>query len=154
MEVYRISRSEYSKKLSSSGVANRWNFNDQHVIYTGCTRSLSTFELVVHRNAIKHKVGYKVLIIAIPDDESYYKEINIRDLPIHWRGLGAYSALQQKGSDWYESQESLILKVPSAVIPSEYNFIINMEHPDFKKKVFHLRNENYFWNARLLKPSQ
>jgi len=150
MEVFRISQKKHSKELTSSGVANRWNFKDQKVIYTGSTRSLSTLELIVHKNAIKPRLEYKVMIISIADKDSLYKEISSKDLPTNWRKLEAYYKLQKKGSEWYEKQESLILKVPSAVIPLEYNYIINLEHPDFKKNVVHIRNENYFWDSRLV----
>lgn len=150
MEVFRISRKKYSKELISSGEPNRWNFRDQKVIYTGSSRSLSTLELIVHKNAVKPKIEYSVMIISIADKDSLYKHINSKDLPSNWRKLEAYFELQKRGSNWYENQESLILKVPSAVIPLEYNYIINTEHPDFEKNVLHIRNEKYFWDSRLL----
>lgn len=150
MEVFRISRKKHSKKITSSGAANRWNFKDQKVIYTGSTRSLSTLELIVHKNAIQPRIEYEVMIISIADNDSLYKQISSKDLPNNWRKLEAYVELQKKGSEWYKNQESLILKVPSAVIPLEYNYIINIEHPDFKKNIVHFRNENYFWDTRLV----
>jgi RES domain-containing protein len=58
--------------------------------------------------------------------------------------------LQRLGSEWITSQESLVLKVPSAVVPYEYNFIINTEHPEFSSKVKLVRTEEYFWDSRLL----
>ncbi len=58
--------------------------------------------------------------------------------------------LQKIGSDWINSLETLMLKVPSAVIPYEYNFIINTEHPAFNNKVHLARTEEYFWDSRLL----
>ncbi|MCH8318569.1 MAG: RES domain-containing protein [Bacteroidetes bacterium] len=63
MEVFRISRDKYTQQLTSSGTANRWNFNNQYVLYTGSSRSLSTLELVVHRSAIEPTFTYKVLSV-------------------------------------------------------------------------------------------
>jgi RES domain-containing protein len=60
------------------------------------------------------------------------------------------SKLQKIGSDWIAGQQSLVLKVPSAVIPFEYNYIINTEHPKFLSKVKLVRTEAYFWDSRLL----
>ena len=37
------------------------------------------------------------------------------------------------GDDWYYRQESLILQVPSVIIPDEVNYIINVQHKNFKK---------------------
>jgi len=149
MEVFRISKAEYADKLSSSGSANRWNKNGQNVIYTGSSRSLSTLELVVHRGSIVPKIKYKVMVISISGD-SVISEILISNLPKEWRMLSNYPHLQSIGSDWYEKQESLILKVPSAIIPEEYNYIINTEHPDFLKNIKLIRKEDYFWDERLL----
>ena len=149
MEVFRISRELYSTKLTSSGSANRWNFDRQNVIYTGSSRSLSTLELIVHSGAVKPKLKYKVMVISLADYDKLYKQVLIKDLPINWRELSAYSKLQKLGSDWYSSQESLILKVPSAVMPMEYNYVINTKHPDFSKHVSLVRTENYFWDKRI-----
>lgn len=149
METFRISSKKYSSKLSSSGKANRWNKDGESVIYTGSSRSLSTLELVVHRNEISPKNEFSVMVISISDDENLVDQIKIKDLPKNWRSRKAYSALQQIGSEWYSSKRTLVLKIPSAVITNEFNYIINTKHPDFSKKVKLVRNEDYFWDKRL-----
>jgi RES domain-containing protein len=53
------------------------------------------------------------------------------------------------GSEWYKSKRSLILKVPSAVIPKEFNYVINTMHSVFEEKVKLVRNEDYFFDGRL-----
>lgn len=151
MEVFRISTAKRAKSLSASGAENRWNVDGQYVIYTGSSRSLSSLELVVHSNAIRPKVDYKVMIIHLDDHSHLYHEIKVANLPPNWRLRAAYSALQAIGADWYINKTSLILKVPSAVIPIEYNFVINLEHPDFKNHVRLIAVEDYFWDERILK---
>ncbi len=150
MEVYRIAKESFSKKLVASGLANRWNKNDQHVIYTGSSRSLATLELVVHRNNIMPAFAYRVMIISVADEEELITTIQQKNLPENWRSIIAYPQLQQIGSDWCKSKQSLILKVPSAIISQEYNFVINTKHPDFLEKVTLVRTENYFWDERLV----
>lgn len=150
MEVFRISSEVYSRTLSCSGSANRWNLKGQNVLYTGSSRSLSSLELIVHKGAVKPTLPYKVMVISIADDDYLTKQIQIKSLPTNWRSFAAYSVLQNIGSEWYNTQESLILKVPSAVIPVEYNYMINTEHPDFRGKVSLVRTEDYFWDSRLL----
>lgn len=150
MEVFRISKSDYANKLISSGSANRWNYQGLNVIYTGSSRSLSTLELIVHKGSVIPKTEYKVTVIHVADNDNLFKQILISNLPEEWRNLASYSKLQKIGSDWYEKQETLILKVPSAVIPKEYNYVINMDHPDFIKNVQLIRSEEYFWDTRLL----
>ncbi|HLP53705.1 MAG TPA: RES family NAD+ phosphorylase [Fluviicola sp.] len=150
MELFRISSREYATELKASGAANRWNKKGEYVIYTGGSRSLSTLESVVHRNYIRPDIPYKVMIISVPDSDRLVKTLKTTDLPLNWRQFEAYSKLQEIGSDWITRRETLILKVPSAVIPQEYNYIINTEHPDFKKNVKLVQTEDYFWDERLL----
>jgi RES domain-containing protein len=150
MELFRISAAEYSTELTSSGAANRWNKKGEYVIYTGGSRSLSTLESVVHRSFIQPDITYKVMILSVTDSDRLIKTIGTSDLPKNWRQFEAYSKLQEIGSAWITSKETLILKVPSVVIPQEYNYVINAEHPDFKANVLLVRTENYFWDERLL----
>ncbi len=150
MEVFRICHEKYANRLTPSGSANRWNFQGQNVIYTGSSRSLSTLELVVHRNAIVPTFLYKVMVISIADEDRLIKQVRLSELPLDWRLLNAYSKLQRMGSEWYHRQETLMLKVPSAVVSQEYNYVINTEHPDFVSKVQLVRTEDYFWDNRLL----
>jgi len=149
MEVFRISAEKYATQLTSSGSANRWNKRKQFVIYTGSSRSLSSLELVVHRASIQPTIAYKVMIIYIPDDEALYQQIARKDLPQNWRSISAYPYLQEIGSTWYEEKQSLILKIPSAIIPQEYNYIINTTHPDFNTTIQLIDVEDYFWDSRL-----
>jgi RES domain-containing protein len=150
MEVFRIAKEIYASELLASGSANRWNLKGQQVIYTGSSRSLSTLELIVHKGVVVPAERYKVMVISIADDDYLQQQIHKKDLPPDWRTLGAYSTLQKLGSEWIKSQESLVLKVPSAVVPYEYNFIINTEHLEFSSKVKLVRTEEYFWDSRLL----
>ncbi len=149
MEVFRISSAKYAKTLSTSGAANRWNKFGQHVIYCSSSRSLASIELVVHRASIQPLGKYKVMVLHLPDSPKHYEEFQIKQLPKNWRSLGAYADLQKLGSKWYEEKKSLILKIPSVVVPQEYNYIINTSHKDFKPKIKLVTTEPYFWDTRL-----
>ncbi|MBC7391253.1 MAG: RES family NAD+ phosphorylase [Opitutaceae bacterium] len=150
MEVFRISLEKYALKLMASGAAARWNQERQLVLYTGSSRSLASLELVVHRSSILTNIPYLVMVISISDDRKLYTEIKEADLPENWRFVTSYSKLQSIGADWYNKKSSLILKVPSALIPQESNYIINTEHQDFNEQnVLLTRKENFFWDERL-----
>ena len=151
MELFRISTAKRARSLSASGKENRWNKSGQFVIYAGTSRSLSTLELIVHSNKIEPAVPFKVMIIAIPDDDRLIKAVSIDELPANWRSVSAYGSLQNLGSLWYENNESLFLKVPSAVIPPEFSYLINIKHPDYNDtNVKLVKTEKYFWDERLL----
>ncbi len=148
MMVFKICQEKYSKKLSASGAANRWNKRDEFVIYTGHSISLSTLELVAHRSGIVVSKPYKLLEIELQPEDIL--ELDIKKLPANWQSISAYSHLQEIGSEWYHSEKSLILKVPSAIIPQESNYIINTRHTDFLAKVKLIKTTNFEWDKRLL----
>lgn len=149
MEVFKICHDKYSNALTASGASNRWNKKDEFVIYTASSRSLSTLELIVHRSAINIAHPYKLLEISIKD-KTLIKEIKIADLPGNWRTLEAYVELQEIGSRWYNSFETLVLKVPSVIISQEFNYVINSKHPLFKKNIILKNKEDFKWDKRLL----
>src|SRR3954471_18783777 len=109
MEVFRISRERYSKKLTSLGSANRWNVKGQQVIYAGSSRSLASLELIVHKVVIIPSESYRVMVISIADDDYLLKQIQLKDLPSNWRPFAAYAELQKIRSTWINSLESLVL---------------------------------------------
>lgn len=152
MLVYNIRKAQYAEQLTASGFANRWNKNNEYVIYAGSSISLSTLELVVHRAAIQVENDYKLLTIALNMDEYDVQTIDVRNLPKNWRSILAYPILQKIGSTWYQKKEKLLLKVPSAVVPQEFNFLINTQHPDFVSKVRIDSLQNFLWDDRLCYP--
>jgi RES domain-containing protein len=54
-------------------------------------------------------------------------------LPDHWQQEPPPASLQAVGDRWLASMESVILAVPSVIIPAEQNLLMNPRHPDFKK---------------------
>src|SRR5680860_1809308 len=113
MELFRISTEEYAYQLNSSGRPNRWNKKGEFVIYAGGSRSLVTLEMIVHRESIKPELNYKVMTLSVPDSDKLFKSLNTNKLPQNWRQVRAYSTLQEIGSVWNKSGDTLIFKVPS-----------------------------------------
>lgn len=149
MLVFRLSKAKYSKKLTASGVANRWNQEGQFVLYTGSTRAITTLEQLVHLAGVIPSIEYKMIVIELLDVEDSIKEIKLSELEKDWRNLSEYHKQQIIGSEWYDKKEEMILKIPSAVIPKEFNYVLNTSHPDFKTKVKIKAIENYYWDKRL-----
>ncbi|WP_245543036.1 RES family NAD+ phosphorylase [Thauera terpenica] len=59
--------------------------------------------------------------------------VNVESLPTDWRALGARGALHEIGRAWLDSARSAVLSVPSAVLPTERNYLLNPKHPDFAR---------------------
>lgn len=150
MLVYRITHKKFSDKLVASGVENRWNLNGQLVIYAAASKAMACLENLVHTSA--EMLGndlYICLEIFVPDSAEI-SVIALKDLPENFTGEEQKIVTQSMGSKWYTANKSLMLKVPSAIISSENNFIINTIHEDFKKVKINAK-EPFNFDSRLKK---
>lgn len=150
ISVFNIRKEKFAHDLIASGIANRWNKNDEHVIYSSTSRALSTLELVVHKASVQSNLNYKILNIELNLTEKDIFTVEIKDLPENWRSIQSYPILQNIGSSWYQSYTSLVLRVPSVIIPQEYNYILHTKHPLFKDRVHIQEVEDFIWDERLL----
>jgi RES domain-containing protein len=154
MEVFRLTTTKYSKTLTASGKEARWNYDNEFVLYCGASRSLSTLELCVRKNTIQTALQYEIMVLSISDNEEMITKVQKKDLPKNWRETTTTPVeLRKIGSEWYTNKKSLVLQVPSIIVPQEYNYLININHQDFKdENVKLVRNEEYFWDDRLIVP--
>ncbi len=58
--------------------------------------------------------------------------LSVDDLPVDWAVPAISPVTQAIGDQWLSDRESVVLQVPSVVVPQEYNYILNPEHPDFE----------------------
>jgi RES domain-containing protein len=130
MLAYRIVHKIYSKNLFASGAKGRWNSAGKKVIYAAESIPLAFLENMVRRQGVGFNDDFKIIIIEIPD-KIVISEINTSKLEDGWRDFNDYSKCQHLGDKWYDAGKSLVLKVPSAVIPESINYVINSEHSDF-----------------------
>lgn len=146
--VYRISRARYARGLCASGIANRWNRDQEYVIYTSESRSLALLEMMAHRACIRPHDPYMLLTIQIMaatviQVEEWAQVPEVLDM----RNLHVTQAM---GSSWYRSGVSLVLRVPSVLVGQEYNYILHTGHPDFVKKISIATCTAYRWDSRLI----
>jgi RES domain-containing protein len=89
--------------------------------------------------------------VCIPVDFSprLCQSISLNDLPDNWRTDPIPESVQAIGDQWVQNKESAILKVPSVIIPVEYNYVINPSHPDFTKLDVH-SPQQFILDIRLL----
>ena len=127
VEIYRIVKEQYADTLFASGRANRWNNKGEKVIYTASSRSLACLENVVRSSGESLLDQFTIMVIHVPD-ELDLDTIARRQLPGDWFARARHPACQLLGSQWYASQRSPVLKVPSAIVHQEYNFVLNAEH--------------------------
>jgi len=121
-----------ANSLSASGYPGRWNSKGKFVIYSAASIALACLENVVHRSGEGLAANFKVITIHIPD-KLKIKKVSVDELPIDWHMIENCVITQRMGNLWLEKSETAILKIPSAIIPLETNYLINPFHPDFKK---------------------
>lgn len=131
MLVFRIAHKKYSENLSVSGLSGRWNSNGKLVLYTSENVSLALLENMIYRVGTGFNEDYRIMVIEVP--EGKFEVIDHNKLPKKWREMESYPELQKIGDLWYNAQKSLCLKVPSSVMPENFNYIINTTHKDFGK---------------------
>ena len=132
MFVYRITLAKYATTLHASGNPARWNAKDVKLIYTASSRALACLENVVHRSGIGFKEAFRTMVIEIPDGLPI-TTINKWSLLADWHEFINYPYTQKLGNAWVENRETAVLKVPSAIIPEEHNYLLNPLHADFTK---------------------
>jgi RES domain-containing protein len=130
MLVYRIVHKTYSTSLLASGLKGRWNSAGKKVIYTAESIPLAFLENMVRRQGVGFNRDFKIMIIEIPDS-IIISSINLFDLEDGWRDFRDYSKCQLIGDKWYDEGKVMVLKVPSAVLPEAFDYVINSEFSDY-----------------------
>jgi RES domain-containing protein len=128
----------------------RWTSVGHRAVYTSSSVALATLEILVHMGLMNRPVlvnSFVVYRVEIP--ESLVAEIDPDALPTNWAAPIAPARLLAIGDAWLDAREKPVLRVPSAVVVSEPNFILNPEHPHFSR----LRigpEQPYSFDSRLL----
>ncbi len=133
MIVYRLSRSKYKSQLSGRGAAirgGRWNRKGTEMIYTASSRALAMAEVLVHFTLQDLPDDYFMLVIYIPDSISIY-HITEDQLPPDWSLFPYSQSCQNIGDAILQKRNHGVIKVPSAVVKGDYNYLIDPGYKDF-----------------------
>jgi RES domain-containing protein len=131
MRVWRITRRPY-QALDGEGArlnGGRWNCEGVPVVYTSFALSLAALEYLAHVDIEDAPDDLVALEIEVPDDASS-DQIGVDDLPKAWNEVEDHPACASFGDLWIRDGRALVLRVPSALIPNESNYLINPRHPD------------------------
>ena len=109
----------------------RWNRRGTRMVYTAGSISLAALEMLVHLDAYQLLSAY--VCIPVEFDDSMCLRIGPSDVPVDWTSDPAPASTQDIGTDWARDAASVVLAVPSVLVPPETNFLINPLYPDFGK---------------------
>lgn len=131
MFVYRISKEEYIHDLSGIGsglYGGRWNPKGIRILYTSGTIALAYVEFLVHNYHLLRQTNVCMAKIHIPEPMDF-KIIEMNNLSPRWHTKPHdMRETQDMGKQFADEGKFHVLKVPSAIIPGEFNYLLNPEH--------------------------
>lgn len=147
MKVYRISNEKYTEHLNGEGayrVGGRWNSKGVRMVYTSTSIALASLEVLVHTDGLPLRNGLILLTFEIPNK---YIQL-LENPPLNWNEIPPKGAAKIVGDEFISSNKLLGLKVPSAIIPEEYNVLLNPLHK-YMEKVDLVSSRGYAFDGRL-----
>lgn len=130
--AWRITRKKYvTEAFTGEGAklfGGRWNPPGYAVVYLAQNLSLAILELMVHLDEDADIGTYTAIPVRF--DSAFVHVLEQDKLPENWSSLPISGQSQMVGKQWLEDKQSLLLQVPSSVVPSESNFLVNPLHPD------------------------
>ena len=127
MIVFRLAKAKYSHDLRG-----RWNSKGISMVYVSESRSLCAVEIAVHTPLGLLPADYEIITIEISDSIKI-KTLAINKLPSDWKSIPHSGSTQISGDEFIRQNKTAILKVPSAVVQGDFNYLLNPKHSDFKK---------------------
>ncbi len=124
----------------------RWNSRGTRVVYASSTKALATLESLVHLNP---PVTFRYVVIPISFDHALVEKAPLSVLPTNWTEEPPPPSTKKIGDDWAKENRSAVLELPSVIIQSEPNYLLNPAHRDFKKIVIG-KPELFSFDPRLI----
>jgi RES domain-containing protein len=155
--VWRIAtdtRHYEADDLSGAGAkitGGRWNAEGDPVVYASETKALACLETVVHLNAGGLPLNRYLVSVVIP--ASVWEAARMEtagSLPVGWDADPAGRASIHFGTAWIRTRASAVLRVPSVVVPDEYNVLINPLHAD-SRAIAAVKIRKWLYDPRLTK---
>lgn len=148
MRLWRLYRQAHGPGLDGAGgryAPGRWHSQGTPIVYFGETAAIVVLEKLAHLNP---DVLPADLMLGL-----FEGELSIRDA---WSaGLKPQDLVDNIemtraiGDEWLEARTTCVLRVPSIVVPEEFNLVFNPQHPD-AATVSLVRERPFTFDDRLL----
>src|SRR5687768_14915588 len=135
LSAWRIVKAKRAAKaFSGEGprrVGGRWNSPGTAIVYAAGSPALAALEVLVHLHHTDLALPY--LLFGVHFDPALVERLDHSSLPAGWHETPGPAALRQIGDEWAAKRTSVVLQVPSAVVPLESCFLLNPTHPEFNR---------------------
>lgn len=134
MRLHRLANARYAD-LSGIGGAHRsgrWHSGGREVVYLAESCALALVEILVNLDIPPELLpDYVHMVVEVPEDVWAAREVaGTEALPPDWRAPTHGDGPRETGDDWLAGDRSALFEVPSAVVPTEHNVLLNPAHPD------------------------
>lgn len=150
MIVFRLAKTKFCRDLSGKDAekaGGRWNSRGMAMVYTSESRALCTAEIAVHMPLGILPDDFQLVSILIPDTIRIY-EMVVGNLSSNWGSIPHSGTTQELGDTFIRENKFAVMKVPSAVVPGDSNYLINPDHPD-AKKIQIVKEELFVFDKRM-----
>ena len=106
----------------------RWNSKGIAMVYTSDSLALCSLEIFVHLPSYQLLEDYTYITVTF-DSEC----VASADMVDGWDSRPASKISKVIGDNWIKENQSAVLKVPSVIMSTCYNYLININHPDFSQ---------------------
>ena len=133
LTAYRTVKAKYADEpLATEGArlfGGRWNPKGFPLLYTTSSPALALVESLVHQPRVTYRKLPKLILftLEVPADLTTYP---LEELPAYWNEE-SYERTQWFLRDWLQTPTTLIVAVPSVVVPMSNNYLIHPAHPHF-----------------------
>jgi RES domain-containing protein len=153
--LYRLASAGAWDELDLTGAAakavgGRWNHVGTPMVYAASTIALAALETIVHLGAVAAPLNRYVIALDIPDAFFRRRQVVSPPPPDAWDAIPPSYKSKDFGSAWVRAAGSLLLDVPSVIVPQERNVLLNPLHPGIERVV--ARNLGRFLYDDRLRP--
>jgi len=149
--LYRLTKTKYLSTAwtgyGAKEAGGRWNSVGTSMVYVSEAASLTMLETLVHLRATHIMDYFTLLRIDVPDAQ--IQKANMDELPDNWADEEAPPELAAYGDAWCFTGSSIALRVPSALSPVEFNYLLNPEHPDYYRVIKKSEEIPFRFDSRL-----
>ncbi|MGH8190850.1 MAG: RES family NAD+ phosphorylase [Rhodanobacteraceae bacterium] len=131
MRLWRLTRFPPLDGAGGVYAAGRWHWRGLPILYTATEPTGALAEVLVHLEVGPDLVPDDYRLIGIEVSETLIHAAFVPSLPANWRT--DLAATRTVGSTWLRGGQSLLCRVPSAIIQATSNFLLNPLHEDFRQ---------------------
>jgi RES domain-containing protein len=136
--------------LSGKGAefsGGRWNRVGTPMVYASCSQALACLETVVHLSDEPLPLNRYLVRITVPAEDWRNAKV-VQPAPVGWDAEPAGKSSLDWGTAWAKAGSSLLARVPSVIVPDEWNVLINPRHSAITK-VRAVKLRRWLYDVRL-----